>query len=187
MPSSTHKTLSNVLDVLKAIDPKTVLDVGIGYGKWGFLCREYLEAHADRVYPDDWKVKITGVEAWTPYIERIPWIGDLYDEIYPSRIEDLVSSLPDFELIIAGDVIEHLMKDDALMVLEELKKRTVKAFILSIPIGERWLGNMVIAGNDFESHRSTWSLEELNKIMGRPPIFKSEEPRGEVAVYVYTP
>ena len=43
MPSSHHNQVSKILDIIINLNPQSVLDVGVGFGKYGFLCREYLE------------------------------------------------------------------------------------------------------------------------------------------------
>jgi len=71
MPSSAPDHIPAVLKHVMKLQPKRVLDVGVGYGKWGFLLREYLESWNDRVHPEDWEITITGVEVWEPYT-RLP-------------------------------------------------------------------------------------------------------------------
>lgn len=43
LPSSQYYHISKILELIIAIDPSSVLDVGTGFGKYGVLCREYLE------------------------------------------------------------------------------------------------------------------------------------------------
>jgi len=155
-----------MLGQIVTANPTSVLDVGIGYGKWGFLCREYLESWQDRVFPTQWQVKITGVEAFSEYVNRLPWLNQIYDRIYVRRIQDVCDVLASHELVIAGDVIEHLEKRAANRVLETLKRKATKRFLLSIPLGPGWLDNKVIAGNEFEQHRSEWSKDDVEDLLG---------------------
>ena len=43
MPSSQHYHVSKILDLIVSINPKSVLNMRAGFGKYGFLCGEYLE------------------------------------------------------------------------------------------------------------------------------------------------
>ena len=43
MPTSHHTYISDVITWVRKLQPKTVLDVGVGFGKWGHLFREYLD------------------------------------------------------------------------------------------------------------------------------------------------
>ena len=138
-----------------------MLDVGIGFGKWGFLAREYLETWNRRVFKSDWKIRVDGVEAWSRYIEAWPWLREIYDNIIIAPVEDVIDELSHYDLIIAGDVIEHLPKETALHVVAGLIERADRMLIISIPVGAGWLGNTVIDGNPYEQHRSEWTTAEV--------------------------
>ena len=43
MPVSTPVHISHCLGRIIGLNPEPVLDVGCGFGLWGFLCREYLD------------------------------------------------------------------------------------------------------------------------------------------------
>ena len=43
MPSSQHYHISKIMDLIININPMSILDIGTGFGKYGVLCREYLE------------------------------------------------------------------------------------------------------------------------------------------------
>ena len=43
MPSSQHYHISKIMDLIISVKPFSVLDVGSGFGKYGVLCRKYLE------------------------------------------------------------------------------------------------------------------------------------------------
>ena len=161
MPSSMHYNHRFIIDHIINSKPMSVLDIGCGYGKWGFLTREYREAHEDRCYPEQWEVRVEGVEIWERYVMKLPWLKDLYDHIFINDITRVVKSLKPYDIIIAGDVIEHISKHVAKMVMRELIARAKKIFILSIPLGEGWLGNAIVDGNQYENHLSTWTEREV--------------------------
>jgi hypothetical protein len=43
MPTSHPSQLNEILEVVLKTRPRSVIDVGVGFGKYGVLCREYLE------------------------------------------------------------------------------------------------------------------------------------------------
>ena len=164
MPSSTPSGISRIVEEIQKTQPKSVLDIGIGFGKWGFLVREYLESWNDRVYPDQWQVRLDGVEAWSRYVEGLPWLEEIYSEIFVSPVERIIEDLEDYDLIIAGDVIEHIEKTTALFVIDQLFQKARKKFILSIPVGPGWMGNTIIDDNPYERHLSEWSTAEVTRL-----------------------
>lgn len=175
MPSSAPDHISLLCKKLLELKPETILDVGVGYGKLGFLAREYLESWNDRVHPQDWQVKIYGVEAWEPYT-TLPWYEHLYNGVYQGTLQswcdkrsvEIDPEDPEaFDVIVAGDVIEHLEKEEALHCLAFLLKQCKGELLLSLPIGPNWLNNQVVDGNPFEKHRSAWEVAEVEKLV--PP------------------
>ncbi len=176
MPSSTPTHIPNAIEHLQSLQPTSILDVGVGYGKWGFLAREYLEAWNDRVHPESWQITIDGVEAWEPYT-RLPWIDTVYNTVFHSTVQEWLlwrnaggsPDLPEapiprpfYDVVICGDVIEHLTKEEGWTVLEELLQITKQSLILSIPIGEGWLGNKIVDENPHERHQSMWHQTEIS-------------------------
>jgi len=159
MPSSTYTTISSAMHKIVIFNPKTILDIGIGMGKWGFLCREYLETWNKRVYPGDWVIHIEGVEAWRRYVD-LPWISTLYNKVYCEDIVTAMHKLPTYDLIIACDVIEHIEKDKAVEVFNWVVKNS-KLAVINLPLGKIWLGNRVTDDNPYEMHRGVFEFDEV--------------------------
>lgn len=136
---------------------------------WGFLCRLYLDVFNGRVQPGEWGARIDGLELFEPYIQAHH--RSLYSSIRIGDIRDLAPNLDTYDLIIAGDVIEHLEKDEADEVLDLLYERAAKAFLVNIPIGEGW-EHPEEYGNPGELHRSQWEAEDLLRF---PSIHKEFE------------
>jgi len=160
MPSSHPEVIQHILPFIQKANPASVLDIGIGYGKWAFLIREYCEAWKNRVHMNSWKVKIDGVEVWAPYV-NLPWIKCLYNDVYNAKIENIIHSLPNYEMIIAGDVLEHLAKEDSVKVVKHIFEKASKCVLISLPVGQAWMDNMIIDGNAYEKHQCCWEPGEL--------------------------
>lgn len=128
--------------------PKTVVDIGPGAGMYGNWMRQNHRGH--------W----TGIEVWEPYVSQFD-LRSKYDVI---RIEDArEAELPEADLYIAGDVLEHMDKDEAVALIERMKAKTKHLFI-SIPIIEYHQG--AIEGNPYEEHKYHWGFEEMRDLLG---------------------
>lgn len=159
MPVSIQFQITPCVNRIVGLQPKSVLDVGCGYGKWGYLCREYLDAFYGRFRPEDWTARIDGVEYFEPYI--MDHQRALYSNIIIGDIRDVCNDLDEYDLIIAGDVIEHMFKDEAEAVVETLYAKAKKMLIVNIPIGEGW-DHPEQYGNPAELHRSEWYNEDFS-------------------------
>lgn len=179
MPVSVPVHLSYCLSAIIKLAPRSVLDVGCGFGLWGFLCREHLDVWAGRVQPDEWEVRIDGIELFEPYIQAHH--RALYSSIRIADIRDAVSDIDEYDLIIAGDVIEHLEKDEGEAVLAALYGKARKALIVNIPLGKGW-EHAEQYGNPGERHRSEWVVEELALYSAHYELF--ELPCGQYGSFI---
>ena len=156
MPTSDYHQISDVLHVVEQVRPATVLDVGVGFGKWGFLCREILDVYYERVQPESWTTRIEGVEIFEPY--RNPFWPILYDEIHMGDAADVVPTLGIFDLILCCDVIEHFEKPAGQQLLELLLDHG-RVVIITSPRGQAPQG--AIYGNLHETHLSSWGRSDF--------------------------
>ena len=65
MPSSSPIHIPIVISIVRQMQPQSLLDIGVGFGKWGHLFREYLDVcRIDMVEEthqrDHWRVRIDG-------------------------------------------------------------------------------------------------------------------------------
>jgi len=158
MPVSISVHISTCVARIVAVQPTSVLDIGVGFGLWGFLCREYLDVFSGRVQPNEWQTRIDGIELFEPYIQTHQ--RALYSNILIGDVRTLAKNIKPYDLIIAGDVIEHLDKDDAEDVLETLYEKANKALMVNIPLGSGW-DHPEQYGNPGELHRSQWTAEDF--------------------------
>lgn len=152
MPSSQLNTIEPAMRLIMELNPRTILDLGVGFGKWGFLCREYLETGKHRVFKrSDWKVRIEGVEVFKPYIDEFgPFQSGIYDRIYHRDLDNPDShawiAATHYNLYLAMDVLEHIRSWNSL--LESIPPKS--AVIAVVPNGESIQGCMF--GNPKEEH-----------------------------------
>lgn len=159
MPVSTSVHISHCLKYIINMRPRSILDIGCGFGMWGFLSRMYLDVAEERVQPTDWTLRVDGLELFEPYIQSHQ--RALYSNIIIGDIRELAPTVDNYELIIAGDVIEHLDKDDGETVVETLYDKATRALIVNIPLGEGW-EHPERHGNPGELHRSQWYIEDFH-------------------------
>jgi hypothetical protein len=123
---------------------KTILDIGPGQGTYANLLSD--------VDLD----KIDGVEIWEPYLERFDLVNK-YTNIFIKDVRDWTDF--DYDLVIFGDVLEHMTKEESIAVWERTSKLARHA-IISIPIvhypQDAW------EGNPYEEHiKDDWSSSEV--------------------------
>ena len=106
MPSSHHEQIPKIVWYACIQRPNTVLDIGFGFGKYGYLLREYLEIPSGRYDPADWQVRIDGIEAYAPYVQSFH--RAIYNRIFIGEALAVMKDLPDqaYDLILAIDVLE---------------------------------------------------------------------------------
>jgi 2-polyprenyl-3-methyl-5-hydroxy-6-metoxy-1,4-benzoquinol methylase len=165
MPTSVYYQIPIILEIVIALDPDTILDIGAGTGKYGFLIREYLEiwgagANAEPYGKQHWKRRIDAIEAFEPYLT--PVHEYVYDHIYVGDAAQLVPQIEEqYDLILLIDVLEHLEKSIGECLLRHLLQKS-RSILLSVPSK---LGRQPdLWGNPFEVHRSQWTEKDLKDI-----------------------
>lgn len=156
MPSSSWKHISITLEKIYDLSPTSVLDIGIGFGKWGFLLREYLEVWQGRYNKTEWRIKIDGIEIFEPYILDTHRL--LYDHIFIGNAQTVIDDVGSYDLIIVGDILEHLYKNEALSLIEKIMKKG-KMIVINIPLGI-WPQEEMF-NNPHEKHISSWSIGDF--------------------------
>jgi hypothetical protein len=164
MPVSDYHQISDVLAVVQQANPEALLDVGVGFGKWGILCREVLELYNERFYPNTWTVRIDGIEIHEPY--RNPLWEIAYDRIHIGNALEVLDSLGRYGLILCCDVIEHCDKKSGKILLEKLCHHG-DVVVITSPRGFAPQGANY--DNEYQRHRSGWSAEDF---AGVPHIYK---------------
>jgi hypothetical protein len=160
MGTSNWQNISFDLEVIRNIYPRTILDVGIGFGRWGILCREILDVRDGHISPKDWQVEIVGIEACEKYIQ--PYHSVFYSRVIHGEAMEYVSSMNErFDLIILGDVLEHFQKDQGAAFLD-LCLSKAEYVLLNIPIGAHW-PQSPLNDNVYEEHKSSWTRNDFIK------------------------
>jgi hypothetical protein len=145
MATSEYQQIPHVMDELVRLQPRSVLDVGCGWGKYGVLAREYSEA-----------TRVDGIDIQPP---RYP----VYDNVYLGDLRDLPTLLPPgtprYDLAIFLEVIEHIEKPAAWAIVDQLCERA-RRVIITTPWGFR---PQDIPDMPYETHRSGWYPWEFSR------------------------
>lgn len=167
MPFSDAQGKDVALEWYRKISPATVVDVGAGSGTYSKLMRaepEMVEVgvgsfvRTRRTWPDRW----TAIEAWPAYFSAFD-LNKLYDH---TIIDDVRAFGPtDFaaDLVIFGDVLEHMTTAEAQGVLS-IAKQTAANIIVSIPVLH--LDQDAVNGNPYERHIDHWTFEAMRDELG---------------------
>ena len=145
---------------------RTVLDIGAGAGAYADLVNE-LEPWCLR-----WNSPvpiIDGIEIYEPYVARHN-LDKKYRRIY---VEDATEmDIGVYDLIILGDVLEHMDKFQAMSFWVSLLNKA-RFLYLSIPVTRfrPWFHGYVQPESDWEEneaekHKYNWTYEEILKIFG---------------------
>jgi hypothetical protein len=163
MPTSRYSKLSEIMELVVLTDPESILDIGVGFGKYGFLSREYLELWDGREKYDDWKVRIEGIEVFKGY--STPVYDFIYDRIHIGNAIDILPDLKtNYDLILLIDILEHFDYKEGIKLLEECKERG-RNIIISTP---KNIGSQKDAfGNPFETHKFQWRKKHFDKFANK--------------------
>lgn len=157
MPTSWYETIPTILDKVRIENPTSILDIGIGFGKYGVLLREALDIPFKRYEKKDWQTKIDGIEAFEGY--KNPIHEYIYDKIYYNTMENVLPTLDHYDVIMMIDVLEHFEKDEGRKILEKLLPHANKAIIISTPIYPAHQEEY--NGNTYEAHKSKWTIVDF--------------------------
>ena len=181
MPTSPYSHLNTVVEYLLATRPSSILDIGLGNGKLGFIARDLLDVmFGQRYRQEEWQIQIDGIEIFGDYIQDHQ--KAIYDEIYIGDADKVIDMLGNYDMIILGDVLEHFEKNIARQLLDKCAAHTNEHMIICIPIGPGWR-QPAIYGNPYEEHRSFWQADEFEPFVCAQHFFEySSGPYGAFLV-----
>ena len=170
MPTSDVAQIPFIVTCVQVVRPRSVLDLGFGFGKYGFLLREYIDVCAEmdssarldtkHKLGEQSKIRIDGVEGCTEYITPVQRL--IYDNVAESNVLEFCSTLPDqqYDCCLLIDVIEHLTPPDGARLLHEMR-RVARCAIVTTP--KYFYPQGELFGNPLERHLCVWSRRALKK------------------------
>ncbi len=148
-----------------------ILDLGVGKGTYHKLFTK----NYTKLTNSYW----IGIEVWSPYIEKYNLLKK-YNKIINSDIRKVdYNTLNPIDLTFAGDVLEHVSKEEAISVVNSVMN-VCPYLIISIPIIH--YPQEEIENNPYEVHvKDDWSNKEMLETF--PQIVKSWTGR-EIGCYL---
>ncbi len=158
MGTSNWQQIPFCVDALLDIAPMRVLDVGVGFGRWGVLVREFCEVWKGRIHRDEWRVWLEGIEVFPQNVEEYHHL--FYSWVQVGDAAEIIGRMTDrWDLVIFGDVLEHWYPEDSHRILN--KALDLADYVLvNIPIGAGWAQGAAY-GNPYEEHKSFWEVHEF--------------------------
>jgi hypothetical protein len=160
MGTSNWQNIPFNVEVLMKIAPQRVLDVGVGFGRWGMIVREFCDVWYGRVSESAWSVYVEGIEAFRDNISQ--YHRAFYNRIYQGDAREIIFTLEGpWDVIIFGDVLEHFERETAEKILSWCLERS-DYIMINIPLGGEWPQSDTYE-NPYERHLSVWVEQDFEK------------------------
>ena len=151
MPRSDKEGKKEIAEWCKNLEGiNKIIDIGVGSGTYAKMFRKL------RLFPDS---TLIGIEAWEPYIKEYS-LNERYHTIINEDVRKVdFSKIGQVDLVVMGDVLEHITKEEAVALVNVLSQFTRYA-IISIPIIH--YPQDEYEGNPYEIHvKDDWSHKEV--------------------------
>ncbi|MFH1034253.1 MAG: class I SAM-dependent methyltransferase [Pseudomonadota bacterium] len=160
MPSSHPMQINEVLNLIMTLNPQSLLDVGVGFGKFGFLAREYLELWDGREAYGDWRRRVDGVEGHGAYITDLH--RQIYNHIHIGDARLVLPRIQDrYDLVLLVDIIEHFNLEDGTALLRQCL-RVGRNLLVATP--RNFHQQQDAFDNPLERHQFHWKEEHLKPL-----------------------
>jgi hypothetical protein len=160
MGTSNWQNIPFCIEALMKIAPQRVLDVGVGFGRWGIITREFCDVWYGRIFKPQWAVHIEGIEGFKKSIADYHYT--FYNQIHFGDARKIIPSLKDnWDVVIFGDVLEHFERIIAEDLLNWCLDHSTYVLV-NIPLGSNWLQEESYE-NPYEVHLSTWVEEDFDR------------------------
>ena len=175
MPTSSPNQIPTVIEAAITITPHTVLEVGIGCGKYGALLREYLTVWDHYFEPwDSIPFIMDGIEVHGMYASSPAWA--CYDNTTVGDARDIVPNIPAgcYDMGLMVDVLEHFEHDEGLVLVSAMLD-ACKTLLIAVPthVG----ATVEVWGNPHEIHKADWTQDFLREHGYTVKVYHDEDYR----------
>ncbi|MFJ5785339.1 methyltransferase domain-containing protein [Streptomyces hydrogenans] len=158
MPTSITEGKDWSLERFSRCQPDTVTDVGPGEGTYAKLFR-----------PAHHGIWWTAVEIHKPYVAKYKLKSTktraMYDELHIEDARESAGHLFHRDLVIFGDVLEHMPREDAIALLAKAEAAGCWNILVSLPIVEAPQGE--VDGNPHEAHVHHWDAGDMDTVLAQ--------------------
>ena len=159
MPTSDAEGKDWSLARFKKHRPNTVTDIGPGDGTYARLFR-----------PEHHGVWWTAIEIHKPYVAKYKLKNTktrtgMYDELHIEDARQSEDHLFHRDLVIAGDVLEHMPREDAVALLQRIEQAGTWHILVSLPIVDSQQGE--VDGNPHEAHVHQWDAKDMDQTLAQ--------------------
>lgn len=162
MASSFYDQIPAILDIIRQLKPGAILDIGKGFGKYGFLVHEYIGIAADRkvdrtkTMAGQSAISIDAVEVDPDLM--MPHLEQVYRKVYFGDVFDIYKNLDaDYDLVLMVDVIEHLPKDKSIALLRHF---LAQGSTILVATPKKYFQQHLYESR-FEEHISHWTVNDF--------------------------
>lgn len=152
----------------------TILDVGPGGGTYFDLFNSVSNN----------KIRLECVEIWEPYIYRFK-LYRRYQAVYKEDIRKFVPNKP-YDLVIFGDVLEHMLEEDAIKTIQKARKYA-RFYIISLPLDAETGAGPGTGdkdwGNPYEVHKGLWTDKKFTSLSFGGEFFIKYKEKG-MGIYI---
>lgn len=179
MASSYSSQIPGIIHLVSTLRPKRVLDIGKGFGKYAFLIHEYVGIASDKkIYNQSTMRELSQVLIDAVEVDddlMLPHLNHLYTNVYVEDVRNIYAELGPYDLVMMIDVIEHIDKEQAIIIVKNfLKKNSV--MVIASPI--KFFGQSLYQSK-FENHISHWARSDFETLG-----FVDMQRYGDGAVYL---
>lgn len=164
MASSFADQIPVIVYVMQQLAPQTVLDVGKGFGKYGFLIHEYVgidhsrKPVKDHTLQSQSRTVVDAVDANADY--DFPHTAQFYRRIYWNDIREVYQALDYYDVVLMIDVIEHLPKADGIMLARQFLNKG-STCVISSP---KHFFQQHLFQSKWEEHLSHWAPRDFREL-----------------------
>ena len=147
--------------IIPKVRGSSFLDIGSGYGKWGFLLKKYFwQISGDSVSSPF----VAGLDIFMPHLLSLKTMN-IYDLLIKANAPRLPFKDNSFDTVLAIELLEHTDKENGARLLGELKRVAKLRAIVTTPNFKDFRDGLTgLDGyNPHEKHSSYWTVSELKK------------------------
>jgi len=166
--TSFTENIQPIIEAIEVLNPKSVLDVGCGFGKYAILIREALMSakvrQGDLTPKDDLRIDCAEI---AQYFVNLPYLRAIYTGQYWRDVRELPShTLKKYDLILLIDVVEHWDKESALEFIRKAKENQNTRVLVSTP-KKVLMYTEEYYGKDCLKHISQWETKDFERYVGK--------------------